>query len=117
MYILVNEYQFKKCNKHFDLIKIDEPMHIIEVRFAIIDKQGNSEVRSVHRLAHDCDIEATCNNVISLYTELERKDAEKVRFIDWKYILKDIGSYNLAIISPSYIKSPDDTSAKLVTKM
>lgn len=117
MYILVNEYQFKKCNKHFDLIKIDEPMHIIEVRFAVIDKQGNSEVRSVHRLVRDCDIETTCNNVVSLYTELERKEAEKVRFIDWKYILKDIGSYNLAVISPSYIKGPDDTSAKLVTKM
>lgn len=117
MYLFVNEDQFNKCKSALNVTQVNEPFHIVSLKFSIEDWSGLREERSVERLVRESDIDAMCKDVVAMYFDMWDEDPNvSITFLGWHYVVKDIASYGLAIVSSTPSKEATSVGTKLVQK-
>lgn len=85
-----------------EMVAAHEPIHLVEYRFTLQVMDVDYETKSVRRVVRESQIEEELAQIIKTYEHLYWES--KVVKTEIIFILKDLGSYNLAVVTPWFVK-------------
>lgn len=88
-----------------EIVAAHEPFHLVEYRFTLQVMDVDYETKSVRRVVRESQIEEELAQIIKTYEHLYWES--KVVKTETIFILKDLGSYNLAVVTPWFVKGED----------
>lgn len=88
-----------------EMVAAHEPLHLVEYKLTLQVMETVFEVKSVRRVVRESQIEEELAQIIKTYEQLYWES--KVVKTETIFILKDLGSYNLAVVTPWFVKGED----------
>nr|DAH09041.1 MAG TPA: hypothetical protein [Caudoviricetes sp.] len=95
----------KKTPPAVEVVAAHEPLHLVEYKLTMEMLSSVSEVMSVRRVVRESQIERELARVKETYEQLYL--FSKVVSAETIYILKDLGAYNLAVVTPYAVEGAD----------
>lgn len=88
-----------------EMVAAHEPLHLVEYKLTLQMMETVFEVQSVRRVVRESQVEKELARVKETYEQLYL--FSRVVNTETTFILKDLGAYNLAVVTPNFVDGDD----------
>jgi hypothetical protein len=88
-----------------EMVAAHEPLHLVEYKLTLQVMETVFEVQSVRRVVRESQVEKELARVKETYEQLYL--FSRVVNTETTFILKDLGAYNLAVVTPNFVDGDD----------